>query len=460
MQYFLGIVFFTQLWSPPENMSIAGADDIKPQACRMRTLYTCLVWQTNINGNWDIFSRFETAYDWTDTIRITTDIASDINPSVATEDEDNHYYWCAWQNNSAGNWDIYIAYNETYNTWQVPFYQLTNDSVDDEYPSVCIINDTVWVVWQKRANGAVNIFSSYFDGALWSSPIAITNDSLSNNIHPKINIRGSHPFTVWEKDADIYYSEYSGGIWQVPQPIAPDPADDNSPEIATGPYHLWVWVVWQSNRDGNYEIYSTGRDSFDVYHRLTYSDSADVSPSPLNLYPSDKPSIAFSTNRKGNSDIYSIIRGPYHDTTCFIDSNPAEDILPVMTTTNQFDVWALWQTNRNGDWDIYGSWFRYDAIEENNYTGQLSGTFRTYPNPFFDHVTFEFRILNYDAQAMLKIFDVTGRLIKSFNHLTNLQCSQLVWDGRDASGRQLPPGVYFYQLKAGNLMISEKVIKL
>jgi hypothetical protein len=45
-----------------------------------------------------------------------------------------------------------------------------------------------------------------------------------------------------------------------------------------------------------------------------------------------------------------------------------------------------------------------------------------------------------------RIFDVTGRLVREFRGL-ELRPTVESWDGRDASGRSLPSGVYFWRLR-------------
>jgi len=59
----------------------------------------------------------------------------------------------------------------------------------------------------------------------------------------------------------------------------------------------------------------------------------------------------------------------------------------------------------------------------------------------------------------LKIYNATGRLIKVFSRSTlYAQCpTHISWDGRDASGKQSPPGVYFCRLEAGGKTIIEKI---
>ncbi|MGB3478266.1 MAG: hypothetical protein WBB67_03805, partial [bacterium] len=368
-------LLFGYWWSTPQNLGITGADDINPQACRLQLMFyprTCLVWQTDLNGNWDIFSRFSYGGTWGDTLRVTTDVSTDSCPSVAY-DFSRDCFWCAWQNNSTGYWDIFVAQTDTSGGWLSP-YQLTTSDADDESPSVYVDFDTVWVVWQHSVTDSTNIYSTYYDGTTWATPAPITSDSNVSNIHPKINGRYDHPFVTWQRNDDIYYSDYLGGAWQSPQPITTDPGNDHNPEVASNtgpavpPFTYGVWVVWQSDRDGNHEIYTTAYDTLDVHYRLTFDDSTDITPSPLYflaLVEQNSPSVtAFSTNRNGNWDIYTYF-DDWMDTLIIVDTDSSEYILPVMTGGDLY-IWVLWQSDRNADWDIYGSYIFVGGVEESN----------------------------------------------------------------------------------------------
>ncbi len=83
-----------------------------------------------------------------------------------------------------------------------------------------------------------------------------------------------------------------------------------------------------------------------------------------------------------------------------------------------------------------------------------------YPNPFRNHLFIKSEIRNPKSAILLRIYDVSGRLVKSFNHLTIQPFNQVVWDGSDDSGRMLPAGVYFIRLEAGDFRQIEKVILL
>ncbi len=88
-----------------------------------------------------------------------------------------------------------------------------------------------------------------------------------------------------------------------------------------------------------------------------------------------------------------------------------------------------------------------------------------YPNPFKNRLDIRYWIQDTGYRiekglASIVIYDVSGRIIKQFNHLTIQPFSQVVWFGTDNYGRQLPPGVYFVVLKTNSFVTIKKVIKL
>jgi len=108
-----------------------------------------------------------------------------------------------------------------------------------------------------------------------------------------------------------------------------------------------------------------------------------------------------------------------------------------------------------------------------------AGRFEVYPNPFHDKTTIKFEIRNpksetnsnsqnsnlstrYLLLATLRIYDATGRLVKSFNLASCLWplASVVSWSGDDDLGRKLPAGVYFVRLEAGEFKKVEKAILL
>ena len=79
----------------------------------------------------------------------------------------------------------------------------------------------------------------------------------------------------------------------------------------------------------------------------------------------------------------------------------------------------------------------------------------TTPNPFSKLMTISFNT-EYDTKSIeLKIYDATGRAVKEFNHLIH---NQISWNGTDDLNRQLPSGVYFLKLQAGDYTTTEKLL--
>jgi len=108
------------------------------------------------------------------------------------------------------------------------------------------------------------------------------------------------------------------------------------------------------------------------------------------------------------------------------------------------------------------------GIEENKDINHSSMQFEISPNPFTDRIDIRFQITENQMQdvrsknqeASLEIYDCSGRLVKSFN-LTSvilLHASAVPWYGTDESGELLPSGVYFVQVKGGDLNLTKKVI--
>lgn len=61
----------------------------------------------------------------------------------------------------------------------------------------------------------------------------------------------------------------------------------------------------------------------------------------------------------------------------------------------------------------------------------------------------------------LKIYDVAGRLVKQFNHLTSYQLP-IIWSGEDENGRKVTSGVYFLEFENSDTKETscQKIIKV
>jgi hypothetical protein len=85
------------------------------------------------------------------------------------------------------------------------------------------------------------------------------------------------------------------------------------------------------------------------------------------------------------------------------------------------------------------------------------------PNPFRHTVNIRYMI--HDSGYMIKeptlcIYDVAGRMVRSFRITPDALRSTLTWDGRDDLGRSVAPGVYFVMLSMDNDALSTKIVRV
>jgi hypothetical protein len=84
-----------------------------------------------------------------------------------------------------------------------------------------------------------------------------------------------------------------------------------------------------------------------------------------------------------------------------------------------------------------------------------------FPNPFTENLNITYQVAGQNG-ADLKLYDVTGRLVKQFDLPSNASFNHIIWDGVDDNGRTVPQGVYF--LRIDNLdsegIICQKVLRV
>jgi hypothetical protein len=84
-----------------------------------------------------------------------------------------------------------------------------------------------------------------------------------------------------------------------------------------------------------------------------------------------------------------------------------------------------------------------------------------FPNPFTENLNITYQITGQNG-ADLKIYDVTGRLVKQFDLASSTPSNHIIWDGVDDHGRTVPQGIYFLRidnLKSGDILC-RKVLRI
>jgi len=85
---------------------------------------------------------------------------------------------------------------------------------------------------------------------------------------------------------------------------------------------------------------------------------------------------------------------------------------------------------------------------------------QNYPNPFNPETNISYQIPKQSGVTLI-IYDLLGREVKTLVHKDQLPGRYSVkWDGRNNDNIELSSGIYFYRLKAGDFVLTKKLILL
>ena len=231
------------------------------------------------------------------------------------------------------------------------------------FPTVAVSGSVVHVVWHDERDGNYEIYykRSLDGGTNWESDVRLTNASASSDA-ASIAVSGSNVYVVWEDERDrnyqIYYklSADRGASWGEETPLTKTYAQSENPCVSASGSD--VHVVWQDNRHGNYEMYykrsTDGGLSWAADARLTtgssysYLPSVSVSGSTIN--------VVWEDIRDGRyENIYhkrSTDAGLSWDKDTLLTS-PTADAHHASVSVSGALAYVVWFDNRDGNYEIY-----------------------------------------------------------------------------------------------------------
>jgi len=105
-----------------------------------------------------------------------------------------------------------------------------------------------------------------------------------------------------------------------------------------------------------------------------------------------------------------------------------------------------------------------ESIVENSIPKNFSLE-QNYPNPFNPTTKIQFKVGSLEfgepIHTTLKIYNILGQLVKTLVDEEKLPGNyNIIWDGKDNSGRDVTSGIYFYQLKTKDYTDKKKMVLL
>jgi len=209
------------------------------------------------------------------------------------------------------------------------------------------------------------------------------------------------------------------------------------------------------------ETRRTDQTQYDVLGYLIYADTTGTGT----------PNAYYNVS-KAKRVLFLVAQGVFGDTTTYkiLESNFCPPLIewPVYfaykigalpdTTVSTADTsgYVTYYFSRNSD-SIH---VLHNVVGVNEETGDaaLEPQLIVSPNPFTG-IT-KISIARTASNIELNIYDISGKLIKSYGRLSEQQLpfNQVWWNGRDDAGNLVPAGVYFIEATLDQVKITEKII--
>jgi hypothetical protein len=209
-------------------------------------------------------------------------------------------------------------------------------------------------------------------------------------------------------------------------------------------------VNWTSEPDSGYSV-----DNLAPAQPQNLAGDQKISPIGLDL--------TWDPNSETDLSHYAVYRGTSPD---FVPGSG--NLIASPSDTSSFDGEWTWDSGyyyKVSAVDIHGNESTFAVLVPDNVTGvgeagvpRVTFLSQNYPNPFAHQTSIAFG-LDQPGAVTLEVYDVAGRLVRVLAGGTR-DANRYVetWDGRDASGKPVSSGVYFYKLKTASFERSMKML--
>ena len=284
------------------------------------------------------------------------------------------------------------------------------------------------------------------------------------------------PDGPWTEEGGQHQISHSIGTWAEYSTPVPAFYYDGVP---TDPY---VRIRFRSNTTGNVAangLLTPGQVKANYWvddFRFTEYPGDDPLPVELSSFTAmlsvdNFVNLIWVTQSETNVQGYYILRGDAETLAT------ASVISPLISATNT----SQQQTYLFKDTDIPGNgtyfyWLQDSEMDgTSNYFGPVQVDYfvngggnpeiplftslgNIYPNPFNPVAYIPYSVAD-QAEVGIKVFNVRGQVVRDFQLGNKLPGNHtLIWDGKDAIGRECPTGVYYLRLTAGKVVQIQKAV--
>lgn len=276
-------------------------------------------------------------------------------------------------------------------------------------------------------------------------------------------------FIAYQLSNDSIYIKYSmdhGASWKLGTVFH---GTDPSLSIGFGKYSgdlienvtfpVILYMDLAGNLVNNYaEFYTTTYDT-----NFFWYGSNRIQNSPIDCFCIDDIITPF-----GYSYIFQKDGALYHAFSdldkCEIMDTISNNSIVSSIAYKQFDlekVDIVWFEKKDGIYEMYYQWFEKIPTAD-NYINKESNLFQMAadPNPFNTNIKFKINTTGSENDLNIYIYDIEGKLLKTFKIYNYINQSDVYWNGSTDYGNYVNSGTYIVKVISGKKSLTRKIVCL
>lgn len=418
-----------------------------------------LVWADTRDGNSEIYYRSRSATVWGVETRVTNDASYSASPAVACDEAGNVHL--AWVDDRDGNHEVYYKWLGS-TGWSAAERVTTSggSSSVDFWPSIAAGGGGVYLAWEGHPSvGMYNMFTVFFsarEDTGWTDPVNVDESIWKSSFRPSLawgadgllHIVYEHDAATMEEQK-IRHRSWDGSSWSAFTALATATSYSRGPVIAAGADSS-LHVVWQDGENVGGDIYYATYDG-SVWQPTVpiVTGSGEVATPSVAVEPGGNVHVVWEDNRYAEPEIFlkTASGGTWSD-EIRLSAAAGASMLPGIAAGSLGQVCVAWTDLRDGNAEVYfrgteqGGSSVGDRPVATRYDGPVYLS-PPHPLPFVTETRFTFS-LPVPTDVSLAIYDLAGRRVKTLASGVHAAGTHaLRWDGRNASGSHVSPGLYF-----------------